>query len=44
MKYVSPLNQEEIRTLQELYQRHSSRWVRMRAHSILLVSSKVFHS
>ncbi|MCF6158689.1 MAG: IS630 family transposase [wastewater metagenome] len=40
MKYVSPLNKEEIQTLQELYQRHHSRWVRMRAHSILLSHQK----
>lgn len=40
MKYVSPLDQEEIQILQELYQRHRSRWVRMRAHSILLSHQK----
>ncbi len=40
MKYVSPLNQEEVQTLQEMYQHHSSRWVRMRAHSILLSHQK----
>ncbi|MDN3510119.1 MAG: hypothetical protein QY310_08540 [Candidatus Jettenia sp. CY-1] len=40
MKYVSPPNQEEIQTLQELYQRHRSQWVRLRAHSIPLSHQK----
>jgi hypothetical protein len=40
MKYVSPLKKEEIQTLQKLYQRHHSRLVRLRAHSILLSHQK----
>jgi len=36
MKYVAPLNDAEIETLQQLQAHHPSRRARMRAHSLLL--------
>ena len=36
MKYVAPLTDVEIQTLQEMHRYHSSRRARMRAHSLLL--------
>jgi transposase len=36
MKYVTPLNDVEIETLQQMHAHHPSRRARMRAHSLLL--------
>jgi transposase len=36
MKYVSPLSDAEIETLQQMHAHHPSRRARMRAHSLLL--------
>src|SRR2546427_1523812 len=36
MKYVTPLSDPEIETLQQMQAHHSSRRARMRAHSLLL--------
>src|SRR5262249_21728165 len=36
MKYVAPLTDVEIQTLQEMHRSHPSRRARMRAHSLLL--------
>jgi transposase len=36
MKYVKPLNDTEIETLQQMHAHHPSRRARMRAHSLLL--------
>ena len=36
MKYVIPLNDTEIETLQQMHAHHPSRRARMRAHSLLL--------
>src|SRR5215813_5737373 len=36
MKYVAPLTEVEIQTLQEMHRYHPSRRARMRAHSLLL--------
>ena len=36
MKYVAPLTDVEIQTLQEMHRYHPSRRARMRAHSLLL--------
>ncbi len=36
MKYVSPLSDVEIETLQQMHAHHPSRRARMRAHSLLL--------
>jgi transposase len=36
MKYVAPLRDDEIQTLQDLHRYHPSRRARMRAHSLLL--------
>src|SRR5262245_22610405 len=36
MKYVTPLNDAEIETLQQMQAHHPSRRARMRAHSLLL--------
>lgn len=36
MKYVPPLNDVEIVTLQQMHAHHPSRRARMRAHSLLL--------
>jgi hypothetical protein len=36
MKYVAPLTDVEIQTLQEMHRYHPARRARMRAHSLLL--------
>jgi transposase len=36
MKYVTPLNDDELRTLHEMHRFHPSRRARVRAHSLLL--------
>src|SRR4029450_13448704 len=36
MKYVTPLSDAEIETLQQMHAHHPSRRARMRAHSLLL--------
>ena len=36
MKYVTPLSDAEITTLQQMHVHHPSRRARMRAHSLLL--------
>jgi transposase len=36
MKYITPLTEVEIQTLQDMHRSHPSRRTRMRAHSLLL--------